>query len=88
MKVITRRDMTPRKLLMVLIIGILLAHTASILLYGIAYWMIVKFLNYPPLIGVDAQTVGAYLYYSATSYSSLGVGDVYASYCQIWCMAH
>jgi len=79
MKIITRRIMTPRKLLLVLISGILLAHLISILLYGIVYWVLVQLEHCPALQGVDAEQIGAYLYYSATSYSSLGIGDVYAT---------
>ena len=78
MKVITQREMTPRRLLIVLVLGILVAHSISVLLYGFACWALVKFLNYPPLEGIDSQAFSSYLYYSATCYSSLGVGDVYA----------
>lgn len=79
MKVITRKVMTPRKLLLILVTGIVIAHSVSVLLYGIVYIALVKLLHYPPLQGIDSQQIGAYLYYSATSYSSLGVGDVYAT---------
>lgn len=78
MKIITRRTMTPRKLLLVLISGILLAHSITIILYSMVYWILVQLEHCPPLQGIDAGEIGAYLYYSATSYSSLGVGDIYA----------
>ena len=65
-------------LLLILVLGILIAHSISVLLYGFACWALVEYLNYPPLEGIDSQTFSSYLYYSATCYSSLGVGDVYA----------
>lgn len=78
MRAITQSYLSPRLLLMILALGIFIAHTLSIVIYGFAYWILVKFLNYPPLEGVDTQLIGSYLYYSATTYSSLGVGDIFA----------
>lgn len=71
----------PRVLLVIMIFGLFIAHGISISIYGIACWFLTKFSHFPPLEGVDADTFGAYLYYSATNYSSLGIGDVFPRGC-------
>lgn len=77
MKLITRRNMTPRVLLSFLWAGILMAHTISIFLYGLVYWYSVEWFAYPPLEGVDVKGFFSYVYYSAVTYASLGLGDIY-----------
>jgi hypothetical protein len=64
-----------------MISGLFVAHGISISIYGVAYWLLTQFSHFPPLEGVDTTTIGSYLYYSATTYSSLGVGDVYPRGC-------
>ena len=77
-KAITYRYLSARMLLLILISGIMIAHILSIAVYGVAYWCLVNYLNYLPLKGLDSGGISAYLYYSATTYSSLGVGDIYS----------
>jgi hypothetical protein len=78
MKLITQKNMTPRILLAFLWAGILIAHTISVFLYALVYWYLVRFFHYLPLEGVDVQGFFSYLYYSAVTYASLGLGDIYA----------
>ena len=77
MKLITQKNMTPRMLLSFLWSGILMAHTLSIFLYSFIYWCLVEWFGYAPLEGVDVQDFFSYLYYSAATYASLGLGDIY-----------
>jgi hypothetical protein len=78
---INKKHLSPRFLLMILMSGIFTSHALSIFIYGIAYWILTSYSHYPPLGGVDVGGFGAYLYYSATTYSSLGIGDIYATGC-------
>lgn len=81
MKLISRGRFSPRRLLTVMALGIMFAHSLSIFIYGAAYWLLTYFPHFPKLEGVDSVSFGGYLYYSATTYTSLGVGDVYARGC-------
>mgnify|MGYP000029434109 CR=1 FL=1 len=81
MKLISRSRFSPRRLLIVMALGIMFAHSLSIFIYGAAYWLLTYFSHFPKLEGIDIASFGGYLYYSATSYTSLGVGDVYARGC-------
>jgi len=77
MRLITQKNMTPRILLSFLWAGILIAHTMSVFLYALVYWYLVAIFEYPPLEGIDVQGFFSYLYYSAATYASLGLGDIY-----------
>ena len=81
MRLISGRRLSPRRLLVVMALGIIFAHCLSIIIYGVAYWFLTYLSHFPKLEGVDAADFGGYLYYSATTYTSLGVGDIYARGC-------
>lgn len=81
MKLISMSRFSPRRLLVVMVLGIMFAHSLSIIIYGAAYWLLTDFSHFPKLEGVDTTSFGGYLYYSATTYTSLGVGDIYARGC-------
>jgi hypothetical protein len=81
MRLIANKNLTPRWLLVILMSGILFAHSLSISIYGLAYWVLIGYSHYPKLEGIDASNFGAYLYYSATTYSSLGIGDIFPRGC-------
>ena len=51
-------------------------HTVEIWLYALAYLLMGQF-DSGQFSGVFAGTLHDYLYFSATSYTSLGLGDVY-----------
>ncbi len=81
MKLIANKNLSPRFLLVILMLGIFFAHSISIGIYGLAYWILIGFSHYPKLEGIDVNNIGAYFYYSATTYSSLGIGDVFPRGC-------
>lgn len=70
---------SPRSLLYTLMTGIFLAHGLTITLYAMIYWMLVHWFGYEQLSGLVNNHYLSYLYYSATTYSSLGVGDVFSA---------
>ena len=62
-----------------LVIAIFSAHTIIVWMYGSAYWLMVNMLNFEPLGGVSPDNFIGYIYFSASTYSSLGMGDIFAS---------
>lgn len=61
----------------VMIVGIFIAHAISILIYAFIYWFLIHFLEFSDLSGNVQDHFPTYFYFSATTYSSLGVGDVF-----------
>lgn len=77
LKLVAKKQMSTRKLLSALWVGVFLAHGVSILSYAILYWCSVNYLGYPDLEGIGVHEFSSYLYYSASTYASLGIGDIY-----------
>ncbi|MDF1757537.1 MAG: ion channel [Legionellaceae bacterium] len=77
LKVIAKKQLSTRQLLSTLWIGVFFAHAVSILLYSAVYWFSVNNLGYPNLEGIGINDFSSYLYYSASTYASLGIGDIY-----------
>lgn len=61
--------------LLVVIFGALAAHFLEITVYGGALYMLIHYLGVGGLTG-ESQTFEACLYFSAETYTSLGLGDV------------
>ncbi len=79
LRFISHFKFSPRGLLYTLITGFFLAHGLTIILYAMIYWMLVHWFGYEQLSGLVNNHYLSYLYYSATTYSSLGVGDVFSA---------
>jgi len=60
-----------------MITGILIAHILGITIYALAYWFLVHNVGVTALAGNVQDYVHVYLYFSATTYTSLGVGDIF-----------
>ncbi|MEO8187158.1 MAG: potassium channel family protein [Burkholderiaceae bacterium] len=65
-----------RTKLLVVIFGTFLAHTAEILLYGASTFALIHFLDVGNLGGEKKTTFLECLYFSAETYTSLGLGDI------------
>lgn len=76
LKLISYFNFTPRALIYTLITGIFIAHGLAILIYALIYLILVHWIGYDQLSGLVNNHFLSYVYYSATTYSSLGVGDV------------
>ena len=63
---------------LVVVIGCFAAHTVEVWMYAIAY-MLMEFDGLGSLQGKLHDEFADLLYFSVTSYSSLGIGDVYPS---------
>ena len=66
-----------RPIMFVMIGGIFVAHAVAILVYAALFWLLTHHAGFADLSGYVPDHFPTYLYFSATSYSSLGVGDVF-----------
>jgi hypothetical protein len=67
----------PRARIIAVVVAAFAAHTAEVWLYGIAYWISIGIFG---LGGFGGQAVSGFedsLYFSAVTYTSLGLGDYY-----------
>jgi len=57
--------------------GVFFCHSVVVWMYGVAYWLMVEKFHFGALTGdFPAGHFFTYIYFSATTYSSLGFGDV------------
>ncbi len=77
LKVISRHSLRARPLMFFLVIVIFSAHTIVVWIYGIVYWACVHFLGFEALSGLNNNDFFGYIYFSAATYSSLGIGDIF-----------
>jgi Ion channel len=59
------------------ILGVFVAHTSEIVLYGAAYYYLRDRFGLGNFGGHFADTLSTFLYFSAETYTSLGFGDIY-----------
>ena len=76
LKIITKYHLRMRSLMFLLVAMIFFAHTTIIWLYAFVYWGMVHWLEFKPLSGMVYDDFWGYIYFSATTYSSLGIGDI------------
>lgn len=76
-RLVQRMTIKPRMLMYITVMGIFIAHSAAVLFYAIIYWVLIHFLGFSDLSGNIQGHFSTYLYFSITTYSSLGVGDVF-----------
>ena len=66
-----------RVLMLAMVSGIFIAHAGAILIYAVFYWALTHYAGFADLSGNVEDHFLTYLYFSITSYSSLGIGDVF-----------
>ncbi len=69
-------DIPPRAKLIVVIVATFLAHVLEMILYGLAFFTLVRHLGLGTLSNVPDISLSQGLYFSAETYTSLGFGDV------------
>ncbi|MCF6320809.1 MAG: ion channel [Rhizobiaceae bacterium] len=77
LRIVSKYDPSPRPLMFFLVLTIFSAHTIAIWIYGTVYWALANLAGYEPLIGVARDDFFGYIYFSAATYSSLGIGDIF-----------
>jgi hypothetical protein len=75
-RLVARSVLPPRLSVLIVVMGCFAAHVVEIAFYAAAYVLIDAF-GGGSLRGHLEGRLGDYLYFSATSYSTLGFGDVY-----------
>jgi len=65
-----------RARVLVVVLGCFVAHTIEVWVYGLSFWLIDK-AGIGSLKGQVDGSFADYLYFSATTYSTMGFGDVY-----------
>lgn len=66
----------PRRRTLVVVAAVMIAHILQIGLYGLGYWVGINLLGLGALTGTLEGNSFDYFYFSATSFTTLGVGDV------------
>src|SRR5947209_5851336 len=67
----------PRARILMVILAVFTAHTVEVWLYGLAYWLFIAEFG---LGGFGGQPVAGFqdsIYFSAVTFTSLGLGDYY-----------
>ncbi len=77
LRIVSKYDPRPRPLMLILVSTIFSAHTIAIWIYGAVYWAMANLGGYEPLAGISPQDFFGYIYFSAATYSSLGIGDIF-----------
>lgn len=71
-----RLRIPPRSKLLLVIFGTFLAHAIEITLYAVAIFTLIHFVDVGDLSGERATAFLECLYFSAETYTSLGLGDI------------
>lgn len=72
-----RLTIPPRRRILVVILAAFFAHTVEVLLYAVAYFLLSNHLAIGSLAGMLEFHFVDYLYFSTSTYTSLGYGDIY-----------
>jgi hypothetical protein len=67
----------PRTRVVLVVFSCFAAHTVEVWLFGFAYYLFVDVLNLGAFGGVHSGTLFDYVYFSAVTYTTLGLGDVF-----------
>jgi Ion channel len=73
---IPRLAIPPRSRILVVIFAAMSGHMLQICLYGFAYWVAAHFLHLGRLSGAVEGGALDYFYFSAATFTTLGIGDV------------
>lgn len=74
---IERLKHRPRWLINLVVISQFAIHTISVWAYGVLYWWLANYTTLGTLQGAHDGSLLDYVYFSASTYSSLGFGDVF-----------
>jgi len=72
-----RLTMAPRQRILIVLLAAFFAHMVEVLLYAVAYYLMSHQLGIGKLSGVLEFHYVDYLYFSTSTYTSLGYGDIF-----------
>lgn len=68
----------PRLAIHLGVLTVFFAHTMAVWMYAMTYWILVEKLGFGSLLGqFEKEYFLTYVYFSVTTYSSLGYGDIF-----------
>ncbi len=67
----------PRRRILVVIFAAFFAHLIEITYYAAAFYLLVEVARFGTIVGEFSGTLYDYLYLSISTYTSLGIGDLY-----------
>lgn len=73
-----RLAIVPHRRTLITVFASMVAHLLQIGLYALAYWIAERGLQLGELKGALAGNAGDYIYFSAATFTTLGVGDITA----------
>ncbi|CAA9419858.1 MAG: hypothetical protein AVDCRST_MAG15-2150 [uncultured Rubellimicrobium sp.] len=65
---------SPRARIIPVVIACFLGHTVAVWIYAVGYWLL-TYWEYGSVTGMTAEQYRDFLYFSVTTYTSLGFGD-------------
>ena len=72
-----RHEHRPHFTMQLSMLGVFFCHTVVVWMYGLAFWLLVEKFHFGALTGdFPSGHFFTYIYFSATTYSSLGFGDI------------
>lgn len=74
---IPRYEGRPRTQIFVTVFGIFTAHTACIWVFGMGFYVMEHILHLGTLVGPHNEQLVSYIYFTASTYSTVGFGDLY-----------
>lgn len=74
---IPRLHIRPRMRIIIVILGAFFAHTVEVWLFAGGLYEIAHSTNVGRLRGIEADDFASYLYFSTTTFTSLGLGDIW-----------
>lgn len=78
-RAVARMTIRPRQRVLVVIFACMAAHLVEILLYALAFALVLPFPDFGSIEGSFVPSVQDFVYFSISSYTTLGVGDIYAT---------
>lgn len=67
----------PRARVVLVVFSCFAAHTVEVWIFGLAYYLFVNVLQLGTFGGFHSNTLFDYVYFSAVTYTTLGLGDVF-----------
>ena len=74
---LARMTIPPRPRILIVMFAVFLAHTLEVWMYAVAYYLLTDHLGIGSFGGSLEHHFNDYLYFSTSTYSSLGYGDIY-----------
>ncbi|MGO4525919.1 ion channel [Microvirga sp. 2MCAF35] len=76
-KVLQKSTIQSHPKVLVVVFGVITAHFVEIAIYALAYWIADTGLNIGDFGGNRAVNFADYLFFSAETFSTLGIGDIF-----------